>query len=119
MNKKDLLKFKRHRRILLKIGVTSKRPRLVIKRSIKNLFTQVIDDTRNKTVLSLSTLNKELRGGLASFGNVKQAEAFGEIFAQRLKEKGITKIVFDRAGYLYYGRIKAFAEALRKAGIEF
>ena len=88
-------------------------------RSLKNLCAQVIDDTKNRTIFSLSTSDKEIKQKLPTGGNVKAAQLFGEVFANKAKEKGITKIVFDRAGYLYHGRIKAFAEALRKGGLEF
>lgn len=67
----------------------------------------------------MSTLDKEIKQKFASAGNVKAAEIFGQLFAQRAKDKGINKIIFDRAGYLYHGRIKAFAETLRKSGMEF
>jgi len=90
-----------------------------VHRTLKNLCAQIIDDTKNTTLFSLSTQDKEVKQKFVYAGNVKAAEFFGEIFARRAKEKGITKIVFDRAGYLYLGRIKTFAEALRKAGMEF
>jgi len=70
-------------------------------------------------VLSFSSLNKELRKKIPGAGDVKSAEIFGECFAAKAKEKGIVKIVFDRSGYLYHGRVKAFADSLRKAGLEF
>lgn len=118
-NKKELLRLKRHRRIRLRIYPDSLRPRLVVHRSLKNLSAQVIDDQENKVLFSLSTYNKNIRERLPCAGNIKQAQFFGEIFANQAKAKGITKIIFDRAGYLYHGRIKAFAEALRKGGLEF
>lgn len=95
------------------------KPRLVISRSLNNLSAQLVDDSENKTIFSLSTLDKEIRKNLPNCGNVKAAESFGETFARRAKEKGITRIVFDRAGYLYHGRVKAFAESLKKGGLEF
>ena len=95
------------------------RPRLVVRRSLKNISAQLVDDTQNKTIFSLATFDKELRQKFTCAGNIKSAQAFGDIFAQKAKEKGITKILFDRAGYLYHGRVKAFAEALRKGGLEF
>lgn len=98
---------------------TGLKPRLVLYRSLKNLYVQVIDDTNNKTLFSMSTLDKEIKQKFASAGNVKAAEIFGQLFAQRAKDKGINKIIFDRAGYLYHGRIKAFAETLRISGMEF
>jgi len=94
-------------------------PRLMVHRSLKNFSAQIIDDANNKTLFSLSTLSKEIRQKLSSSGNVKAAALFGETFAGKVKEKGVTKIVFDCAGYLYHGRVKAFADALRKGGLEF
>lgn len=98
---------------------TTQRPRLVVHRSLNNISAQMVDDTQNKTLFSLSTLDKEIKQKFKSFGNIKAAEFFGEVFAHRAKEKGITKIIFDRAGYLYHGRLKAFADSLRKGGMEF
>lgn len=118
-NKKELLRLKRHRRILMRMQGTKEKPRLVIRRSLKNISAQVVDDTQNKVIFALSTANKEIRQKLSSCGNVKAAEYFGTAFAAKAKEKGISKIIFDRAGYLYHGRVKIFAEALRKGGLEF
>lgn len=118
-NKKEPLRLKRHRRIRVAMQGTALRPRLVVHRSLKNLSAQIVDDTQNSTLFSLSTLDKEVKQRFTYAGHTKAAGLFGEIFARRAKEKGITKIIFDRAGYLYHGRIKAFAESLRKAGLEF
>jgi large subunit ribosomal protein L18 len=118
-DKKEILRDKRHRRIRLRIKGTDKMPRLVVHRSLKNLHAQLIDDTQNKTLFSLSTLDKEIRQKFPCAGNVKAAGFFGEVFSRKTKEKGISQIVFDRAGYLYHGRIRAFAESLRKGGLEF
>lgn len=118
-NKKELLRLKRHRRIRLRLRGISTRPRLVVRRSLKNLYAQLIDDTKNKTLFSLSTLDKEIKEKFPYGGNIKAAEFFGDVFARKAKERNISKIVFDRAGYLYHGRIKAFAESLRKGGLEF
>jgi len=95
------------------------RPRLVIQRSLNNFSASVVDDAGNKVIFSVSTASKDLRQKLPSAGSVKAAAAFGEVFAQKAKEKGVVKVIFDRAGYLYHGRVKAFAEALRKGGMEF
>lgn len=118
-NKKEALRLKRHRRIRLHMNANKSRPRLVITRSLKNLSCQIIDDQNNKVLFSLSTQSKNIKEKIPSFGNIKQAQFFGEVFATLAKEKGINKIIFDRAGYLYHGRIKAFADALRKGGLEF
>ena len=119
MKKKDLLRKKRHNRIKMSMHGTPERPRLVIHRSLKNLSAQVIDDTVKKTIFSYSTLGKEIKEKFPSGGNIKAAEYFGQVFAQKAKEKGITRIIFDRAGYLYHGRVKIFADSLRKGGLEF
>ena len=118
-NKRVASRMKRHVRIKLRMRGTSERPRLVIKRSLGHISAQVIDDASNKTLFSFSTMDKEIRGKVAAGGSVKGAEAFGVIFAQKAKEKGITQIIFDRAGYLYHGRVKAFADSLRKGGLTF
>lgn len=103
----------------MRIFGTPERPRLAIHRSLKNITAQVIDDTASKTLFSLSTQDKEVRSKFPYAGNVKAAEFFGEMFARKAKEKGITAVVFDRAGYLYHGRIKAFADSARKGGLQF
>ncbi|MGD0335870.1 MAG: 50S ribosomal protein L18 [Candidatus Omnitrophota bacterium] len=118
-NKKELSRKKRHGRIKLRMFGSTAKPRLVIRRSLKNFYAQLIDDAEKKTIFSLSTLNKELKGKFPNHGNIKTAVTFGEVFAIKAKEKGFSKIIFDRAGYLYHGRVKAFADALRKGGLEF
>lgn len=115
---KEQLRIKRHSRIRLRMQGTASKPRLVIHRSLKNFYVQVIDDIAQKTLFSLSTLDKGIRQKSAQAGNVKAAELLGQVFAERVREKGIKSVIFDRGGYLYHGRIKAFAEALRKAGLE-
>jgi len=119
IDKKEFLRLKRHKRIAQKIRGTPERLRLAAHRSLKNMSASVIDDTQGKTVFSLSTTDKEIKQKFPYAGNVKAAAFFGEVFARRAKEKGIIKIVFDRSGYLYHGRVKAFAEHLRKGGLEF
>lgn len=98
---------------------TPEKPRLVVHRSLKNLEAQVLDDTQGKVLFSLSTKDKSLKEKFPSAGNLKSSALFGELFAQKAKEKGISKVIFDRAGYLYHGRIGSFADALRKGGMEF
>ena len=98
---------------------TLERPRLVIRRSLKNLFAEAIDDTQNKILFGTSTQDKDFKKQFNTAGNVLAAEAFGVFCAIKAKTAGIKKIVFDRAGYLYHGRVKSFAEALRKGGLEF
>lgn len=118
-NKKEALRQKRHRRIRLRMQGSEEKPRLIVHRSLKHLSAQIIDDSKNKILFSLSTLDKEIRKKVPSAGNIKVAQLFGEVFATQAKEKGISRVIFDRAGYLYHGRIKAFAEALKKGGLEF
>lgn len=119
MRKKEELRLKRHKRIKMRMLGTKEMPRLVVHRSLKNISAQVLDDTTGKVLFSLSTKDKTLKQKFTSAGNVKSSEVFGLLFAQTAKEKGYSKIIFDRAGYLYHGRVKSFAEALRKGGMEF
>ena len=105
-----------------RIAGTAARPRLAIFRSVAHIYAQVIDDQASATVVSASTTESGLKGtfsGDVRAGNKKGAEAIGRIIAERLKEKGITRVVFDRGGYLYHGRVRAVAEAARAAGLEF
>jgi len=119
MRKKEELRLKRHKRIKMKMSGTPEKPRLVVHRSLKNISAQVLDDTTSKVLFSLSTKDKGLKQKFPAAGNLKSSVLFGEIFAKTAKEKGISKVIFDRAGYLYHGRVKSFAEALRKGGMEF
>ncbi len=119
VNKKEISRKKRHHRIRKHLAGTSQVPRLVVHRSLKNMSVQVIDDTVSKTMCSMSTRDKQIKAKLPYGGNVKAAGLFGEEFAKILKEKGISRVVFDRAGYLYHGRVKAFVECLRKGGLVF
>lgn len=109
----------RHKRIRKRISGTAERPRLCVFRSHKNICAQVIDDASGMSLVHVSTMDKELKKNCSYGGNTKAASALGELLAQRAKEKSITKVVFDRCGYLYHGRIKALAEGARKAGLEF
>lgn len=109
----------RHTRIRKKISGTVERPRLCIHRSLNNLTAQVIDDTQHKVLFGMSTLAKEIKGSVKSAGNIQAATKFGQVFAKKAQEKGIKKVSFDRGGYPYHGRIKAFAEAARQEGLEF
>jgi large subunit ribosomal protein L18 len=118
-NKKLLSRSKRHKRIRMRLNGTAEKPRLVVRRSLKNFSAQVVDDAVNKTLLSLSTQDKEVKAKFPYAGNIKAAQFFGEEFARRAKAKGFSQVVFDRAGYLYHGRVKAFADGLRKGGLVF
>ncbi|MGA2345118.1 MAG: 50S ribosomal protein L18 [Candidatus Sulfotelmatobacter sp.] len=107
-----------HDRIRKKMQGTAERPRLNVYRSLNHIYVQVIDDLHGKTLVSASTAEgkKENR---STGGNVASAKAVGKTIAERAKAKGVTKVVFDRGGYLYHGRVKAVADAAREAGLQF
>jgi len=105
-----------------RIHGTAERPRLAVFRSVTHIYAQVIDDMAGKTVAAASSTEKALKtvfAGDVRGGNRKGAEALGQVIADRLKDKGITHVVFDRGGNLYHGRVRAVADAARKAGLEF
>lgn len=110
---------RRHLHIRKKIVGTKERPRLSIHRSVKNLNAQLVDDLKGHTLFSLSSLSPAIKDKSKTWGDVKAAAIFGEAFAEGAVKKGFRKVVFDRGGYLYHGRIKAFADACRKKGLEF
>ena len=107
----------RHTRVRNKVTGTSNVPRLNVFRSNSNIFAQIIDDEASKTLVSASSIDKELK--LEKGGNTEAAEKVGELLAKRAKKAKITKVVFDRGGYLYHGRVKALADAARENGLEF
>jgi large subunit ribosomal protein L18 len=105
-----------------RISGTKERPRLSVFRSVTHIYAQVIDDLTGETLVSASTVEPSVKGALdktARGGNLKGAEAIGKVIAERSIEKGIKRVVFDRSGFLYHGRIRAVADAARKAGLEF
>jgi len=114
-----LARIKRHKRVRKNISGRSERLRLCIFRSLNHIYAQVIDDEKGKTLVSLSTLDPEIKGKEKYQGNVKAAEMLGSLLAKKLEEKDIKKVVFDRGGYLYHGRVKAVAESTRKGKIVF
>jgi len=114
-----LARIKRHKRVRKNISGSSEKPRLCIFRSLKHIYAQVIDDKEGITLVSLSTLDPEIKEKEKYQGNIKAAEMFGSLLAKKLEEKGIKKVVFDRGGYLYHGRVKAVAESTRKGKIVF
>jgi len=116
---KRLARIKRHKRVRKNISGSSERPRLCIFRSLKHIYAQVIDDRKRITLVSLSTLNPEIKRKEKYQGNIKAAKMLGSLLAKKLEEKGIKKVVFDRGGYLYHGRVKAVAESTRKGKIVF
>lgn len=115
----ELARVARHDRIRKRLSGTAVRPRLSIYRSLKNIYAQLVDDVAKHTLLSVSSQDKEIKKSCAYGGNVKAAEVLGEVLAKKAKLKGINKVVFDRGGYLYHGRVKAVADGARKAGLEF
>ena len=114
---KNAVRKKRHARVRTKISGTTECPRLNVFRSSKHIYAQIIDDVTMTTLVSASTLDKEL--SIEGTGNIDAATKVGELVAKRAIEKGITNVVFDRGGYLYHGRVKALAEAAREAGLQF
>lgn len=108
---------RRHKRVRGKAMGTPDRPRLCVYRSLHHTYAQVIDDLAGRTLVAASTRDKDLKAGAT--GNVAAARAVGEKLAQRAKAAGMSKVVFDRGGFMYHGRIKAVAEAARKGGLEF
>lgn len=118
-NKKILARMKRKKRVRSRIQGTSEKPRLNVFRSPKHIYAQAIEDATGKTLASASTLSPELKGNLRYTGNVEAAKKVGELIARKCLEKGIKRVVFDRSGYLYHGRVKALAEAARAGGLAF
>jgi len=105
-----------------RIAGTKERPRLSVFRSVTHIYAQVIDDMTGKTLVSASTVDPKLKGAFdesVKGGNIKGAEAIGKAIAERSIDKGIKRVVFDRSGFLYHGRVRAVADAARKAGLEF
>jgi large subunit ribosomal protein L18 len=113
--KRNAIRQRIHDRIRRKLSGTGARPRLNVYRSLGHIYAQVIDDQKGQTLVSASTISLKLKTG----GNVAAAKEIGKAVAEKAVEKGIKKVVFDRGGYLYHGRIKALADAARAAGLEF
>ena len=105
-------------RIRSKVEGTPQRPRLAVHKSLNHIYAQVIDDSQGKTLVSASTLDKELKDKVHG-ANAEAAKAVGALIAARAKDKGLTRVVFDRGGYRYHGNIKALAEAARQNGLDF
>ena len=109
--------LERHKRIRKTLSGTAERPRLNVFRSNANITAQIIDDEKGVTLVSASTLEKDLK--IANGGNIEAAKTIGQEIAKRAKKAKITQVVFDRGGYLYHGRVKALADAARESGLEF
>ncbi|MHB9093870.1 MAG: 50S ribosomal protein L18 [Eubacteriales bacterium] len=110
---------RRHLRVRSTITGTPERPRLTVYRSLNNIYAQVIDDTKGITLASASTIEGGLKDQMEKRGNIAAAQAVGKAVAEVALGKGIKKVVFDRGGHIYHGRIKAFADAAREAGLDF
>ena len=108
---------KRHQRIRLRLTGTTERPRLAVFRSLKHIYAQVIDDSNGRTLASASTVETELRTGRQT--KTEEAKVVGRLLAERAKSAGVERVVFDRAGFRYHGRIKSLADAAREAGLDF
>lgn len=117
-NDKNISRKKRHTRIRKRVEGTPERPRLNIYRSLAHIYAQVIDDTQGKTLASASSLDKDLKTA-KNGGNLEGAQAVGKLVAERAKAAGVEKVVFDRGGYLYHGRVQALADAAREGGLDF
>ncbi len=111
----------RHKRIRKKIFGTAERPRMAFYRSLKNLYVQIIDDEKGHTIVSASTIDKDFvqKYGKRGGKSIEDAKKLGEFIAEKALEKGITKVVFDRGGFKYHGKVKAFADAAREKGLQF
>ena len=113
------VRVKKHKRIRNRFSGAAQRPRLAVFRSNNHMYAQIIDDTAGNTLVSASTLEKEIGAELEKTNNVEAAAYIGTVIAKRALEKGIKQVVFDRGGFLYHGKIAALADAAREAGLEF
>ena len=108
-----------HDRVRMSVSGTAERPRLCVYRSLEHIYAQVIDDRAGKTLVSASSADKDTKKALKGGGNVAAAKVVGKAIAERAKAAGVSKVVFDRGGYKYHGRVKALADAAREAGLQF
>jgi len=118
-NSKNDARLKRKIRIRKKIKGSSDKPRMCVYRSLSNIYVQIIDDTTGKTIVSASTIDKEIKSLPDSGDKKAEAKLVGKIAGQRALSAGISKVVFDRNGYIYHGRVKAVSDGAREAGLEF
>jgi large subunit ribosomal protein L18 len=116
---KNSMRQARQHRVRSKVSGTAERPRLNVYRSLNNMYAQIIDDTTGTTLVSASTLEADVKSQVSGTGNKEAAKVVGETVAKRAIEKGIDTVVFDRAGYLYHGRVKELADGARAAGLKF
>ena len=113
------VRLNKHRKIRNRFAGTAERPRLAVFRSNNHIYAQIIDDTVGNTLVAASTMEKEIKAGVEKTNDVAAAAAVGTAIAKKALEKGITKVVFDRGGFIYQGKIQALADAAREAGLEF
>jgi len=116
---REAARKRRHARVRRKISGTSQVPRLNVFRSLKHIYAQIIDDSVGQTLVSASTLDPEVREQIAGLSKTDQAKVVGQRLAEKALSKGVTKVVFDRGGYLYHGRVEALAKASREGGLQF
>ena len=116
---REIARKRRHERVRKKVSGTAERPRLNVYRSLDNIYAQVIDDSTGNTLVSASTVDKELRGQCEPLKKAEQAKAVGKAVAERALAKGVKEVVFDRGGYPYHGRVKALADGSREGGLVF
>jgi large subunit ribosomal protein L18 len=116
---KDLHRKRIHQRVRLSVEGTTERPRLCVYRSLGHIYAQVIDDRTGKTLVSASSVDGESKKSMKGGGNIAAAKVIGKTIANRAKAAGVSKVVFDRGGYKYHGRVKALADAAREAGLQF
>lgn len=119
MTLKEQARERRHKRIRKTVHGTPERPRFCVYKGLKNIYAQLIDDTKGHTLVAASTLDKEFKEIKTNKGNIKMAKAVGHLLASRAINKGIKMVVFDRSGYKYHGSIKAIADSAREGGLDF
>ena len=119
LQKKRQSRFMRHNRVRGKVVGTPERPRLNVFRSLTNIYAQVIDDAHGHTLVAASTIDKDVAGQIEGKTKAEAAKVVGQVLAERAKNAGISKVVFDRGGYRYHGRVAALAEGAREGGLEF
>ena len=116
---RTLVRENQHRKLRNRFSGTAERPRLAVFRSNNHMYAQIIDDTVGKTLVSASTLDKDVKAECEKTNNVEAATVVGKVVAKKALEKGITTVVYDRGGFVYEGKVKALADAAREAGLEF
>jgi large subunit ribosomal protein L18 len=116
---RSLARERRHVRVRKHVTGTAKRPRLNVFKSLTGIYAQIVDDNEGNTLISASTIDKELREQVKGMKKIEQAKAIGKAVAERAKSKGISSVVFDRGGFRYVGRIKALADGAREGGLQF